>query len=427
MVTSEPINVPLGTSDWRRVLSKEPYVYVRNRYFEKNPTNLEGETALLSRPGLRKLVQLGGQGPVRQVYTQPGTFDESIFAMSYDTLYKVKPDLTVTSIGAGVFTQVNSTPSFVATGNIEAIPEYLFIAEGGVLWVYLDDGYARGLLQATGAIVNTDVVRLGSMYYQWTNASVDAGTPAGTSGNPWLVALGINNTEALDNLFHAINATGTAGTTYSTALTKNVEATAYSRTPTTLVARAIEPGIVGNVIATTETGGAIAWGDTTLEDGGTPSLTQVPVPDDVGVVSLGYVASYVIVVIAQGNDVNGRFYWIEPGETTIDPLNFATAERSPDPIHSVRVVGDQFWLLGSNSTEVWYPTGNQDTPFQRVQGRLFDRGIWQGTDVQIKDFVILVDTDGVVYKIGSSPEPISDHSIEERIRNAMVEQVRSGS
>lgn len=428
MVQNEPINVPLGTSDWRRVLSKEPYINVRNRYFEKNPTNLEGETALFSRPGLRKLVQLGGQGPVRQVYTQPGTFDESIFAMSYDTLYKVKPDLTVTAIGPGVFTQVNSTPSFVATGNIGTeIPEYLFIAEGGVLWLYLDNGYARGQLQATGAIANTDVVRIDAMYYQWTNASVNAGTPAGTAGNPWLVALGTNNTEALDNLFHAVNMTGTAGTTYSTALTKNLPVTAYSRTPTTLVVRAVDPGIAGNAIVTTDTGANIGWGAGTLTNGGNPSLTQVPVPDDVGVVSLGYVASYVIVVIAQGNDVNGRFYWIEPGETTIDPLNFATAEKSPDPVHSVRVVGDQFWLLGSNSTEVWYPTGVQAAPFQRVQGRLFERGIWQGTDVQIKDFVVLVDTDGVVYKIGSSPEPISDHSIEERIRNAMVKQVRSGS
>ena len=51
----------------------------------------------------------------------------------------------------------------------------------------------------------------------------------------------------------------------------------------------------------------------------------------------GMFANYAVV---QGADKNGRFYWIEPGEHVIDPLNFATAERLPDPVLSVRAVGD---------------------------------------------------------------------------------------
>lgn len=424
MANIEPIKVPIGTTDWRRSLAKEPNILVRNRFYEPNPTNQEEEFSFISRPGLKKLLEVD-TGPVRQIYSQPGSFDGDLFVMSNETLYRIDSDLSNTAIGPGYFANLTSTPTMVATGNINEIPEYLFIAEGGTLWVYLENGYATGQLQASGAIANTDTIQVGTMYYRWTNGSVDAGSPAGTSGNPWLVALGMNNTQAIDNMYHAINDTGTEGTTYSTALVVNDLATASARTPTDLIVRAKVYGVVGNSIATTETGANILWGGTTLSGGGSPSLTQVVVPDDVGVVSLGYVASYVIVVIAQGFDVNGRFYWIEPGEVTIDPLNFATAERSPDPIHSVRVVGDQFWLLGSNSTEVWYPTGNQDAPFQRVQGRLFDRGIWQGTDVQIKDFVMVVDTDGVVYQIGSSPERVSDNSIEERIRVAMNEQIRN--
>ena len=156
------------------------------------------------------------------------------------------------------------------------------------------------------------------------------------------------------------------------------------------------------------------------------TLTQVAVPDDAGVISVGMIANFVIVVIAQGYGMNGRFYWIEPGDTTIDPLNFATAERSPDPLWNVTIVGDQFWLPGTNTNEVWYPTGNPDAPFLRVQGRLFDRGIWEGTAVQVKDTLVLVDTDGIVYAVGAGPQRISTSGIEERIRRAMVAQKIGG-
>lgn len=152
------------------------------------------------------------------------------------------------------------------------------------------------------------------------------------------------------------------------------------------------------------------------------TFSAVVTPDDVGISDVCYTSDYVIVIPAQGQGINGRFFWINPGETTIDPLNFATAERSPDSIVQVIAVGDQFWLLGTNSTEVWYPTGDQAAPFQRVQGRLFDRGVWGGTAVQVKDAVILVSPDGRVYSIDSGPTPISTPAIEEQIRNAIRAQ-----
>jgi hypothetical protein len=126
--------------------------------------------------------------------------------------------------------------------------------------------------------------------------------------------------------------------------------------------------------------------------------------------------------------VNGRYYWLEPGELIIDPLNFATAERAPDPAWSARVVGDQFWLLGSSSVEPWYLTGNDAAPFARQQARVFDRGVWEGSDAQVKDVVLVVDrTDGAVYAItGGGPRRVSDSSVEERVRKAMMEQKKAG-
>ena len=103
-------------------------------------------------------------------------------------------------------------------------------------------------------------------------------------------------------------------------------------TATSLTVEAREAGTAGNAIVTTVIAGAgLSWGAATLQDGGVPTFRQVAVPDDVGIISVGYIAGFVICVVAQGYDANGRFYWIEPGFTTIDALNFATAERAPGP------------------------------------------------------------------------------------------------
>jgi hypothetical protein len=160
----------------------------------------------------------------------------------------------------------------------------------------------------------------------------------------------------------------------------------------------------------------------TLTGGGAVSWTPVETPDDVGIIGLAYIASYVVVVPAQGQNINGRFYWINPGETTIDPLDFATAERAPDPISGVVVFGDQFWLPGSNTTEAWYFTGNIDQPVLRVQGVVFDRGAWEGTAIQVKDSMIIVDNEGAVFQIQGGAKRISRPDVEERIREAIQYQ-----
>jgi hypothetical protein len=239
------------------------------------------------------------------------------------------------------------------------------------------------------------------------------------------VALGASTAEAWENFYAALGATGTAGTQYSTALTENASVATLSFTSISVSVRAADYGSTGNLIATTETGAGIGWTAATLTGGGSPSLTQIATPDDIGVIRLGYIASYVVVVPAQGQGVNGRFYWIRPGETTIDPLDFATAERAPDPIHDVIVFGDQFWLPGTSTTEVWYFTGDPDAPVLRMQGVVFDRGTWEGTAIQVKDSMIIVDNLGSVYQISGSAKKISRPDIEERIRQSIAAQAAS--
>jgi hypothetical protein len=407
------MRIPLGRSDFLRSIAETPAIQLLNRYFESDPTNQEDQVALLTRPALRKWIELD-TSPVRGLYSQPGSFNEALFAVGGDTVYSIAQDETVTSIGT--LTSDSGAVSMAATDT------YLFIADGEALHFYTTNAFSQGTLTATGAISSGVQVRIGAMYYQFTSGDVDAGAPAGTSGSPWLVALGSQLSTSLHNLFDAIANTGEAGTDYSTALTASSEVAPASVSSTALVVRAISPGSGANSIATTETGATLSWGAATLAGGGATTFSTVTVPDNDGIVSVGVIASFTICVVAQGQGKNGRFYWIEPGETIIDPLNFATAERSPDPVWEVKVVGDQFWLPGSSTNEVWYPTGDPLAPFVRQQGRLFDKGIWEGTIIQIKDSVMAVGTDGVVYQIADVPQGVSPPGITQRIREAISAQ-----
>ena len=153
------------------------------------------------------------------------------------------------------------------------------------------------------------------------------------------------------------------------------------------------------------------------------STSVITTPDDIGIFDVVTIASYVICIPVQEDEFLGRFYWIEPGEITIDSLNFATAETYPDAVMGVKRLGDNFWLPGERSTEVWYVTGDATAPMSRVQGVVFDRGTWEATAVSIKEELMLVDGDGGVFRgNGRGFQRISNPGIEEEIRRAISNQ-----
>jgi hypothetical protein len=410
------MDIPLAKSDYFRGVAKEAQILMRNRYFEQNPVLTATQAALLARMGMRRYMFIG-QGPIRGLYSQPGSFSDALFVVSGETLYRVDRNGVQTVIGIVPGSNPNTTVKMAATSNIGETPAYLFVAGGSTLMLYMEDGYAIGTI--SGSPANGNVVRIGGTYYQFTNASVNAGAPAGTVANPWLVALGVSDATAWTNFFDAIGNQGTPGTQYSTALVINPDVIGTNNTGGAVSVRSKFLGALGNATITTETGGAIAWGAGTLTGGGGSTWTPVETPDDVGIIDLGYIASYVVAVPAQGQGINGRFFWIDPGETVIDPLDFATAERAPDPISGVAVFGDNFWLPGQNTTEVWGFTGNDDSPVTRVQGVVFDRGSWEGTAIQVKDSMIVVDDLGGVFQIQGGAKRISRPDIEQQIREAI--------
>lgn len=125
----------------------------------------------------------------------------------------------------------------------------------------------------------------------------------------------------------------------------------------------------------------------------------------------------------------GRVYWSDITDQTdviFDPLDFATAESAPDDLFSLKVIGDELWLFGRLSTEVWQPTGNAAAPFQRIDGRVFSIGVTARdtvvkSNIEGRDTVIWLGTDRAVYMTAPNPTKISDASIDEKLRRITVD------
>lgn len=116
---------------------------------------------------------------------------------------------------------------------------------------------------------------------------------------------------------------------------------------------------------------------------------------------------------------NGRFYWIVPGETAIQPLNYATAESLPDGGVALRRLGDEFWIFGTENVEVWQATGDLNAPFQRAAGRNFERGcLYRDAVRRFDNTLVWIGDDCQVYRASAVPQVISDPGISDRIRKA---------
>lgn len=418
--------IPLANSDNPRLAAREAQVLLRNRYVEQNSVLSDNSPSFISRPGLRYFLQLnGGTGPVRAIFQEAGAFSDDLFAVAYNSLFRVKAADGTSSLISDQLSggDVNNAVRLAATGDIGTIPPRLWIADGVTLFLYTEDGFAHGTLTLSSQAADGDIVQVGSVYYRLTASAgaLDTGSPAGTSGNPWRVLIGpASIIQTTTNLFNAINATGTPGTDYSTALTTaNADAIATDATANALYVRAVAASSMGNSVVTTETGANMAWGGGTLSGGGSAGIIPVVVPDDLGVQDICVIGGYVIVIPAQGQGVNGRFYWIRPGETVIDPLDYATAERSPDPIFQCVVFNDSFWLAGQSTTEVWYLTGDDLAPVLRQQGIVFDRGTIPGGTCKVKDSLVMIDPDGGVFQIQGAAKRISTPAIENVLRVAI--------
>ena len=147
----------------------------------------------------------------------------------------------------------------------------------------------------------------------------------------------------------------------------------------------------------------------------TNEFKQITDIDFPGAVTVGYLDGYFVF-----NEPNSQRVWVTQllDGTSIDPLDFASAEGSPDGLVAINVDHREAWLFGTDSVEVWYDSGSPDFPLTRIQGAFNEIGcvaafsiakldnslFWLGTDARGQ---------GIVYKAnGYTGQRVSTHAIE---------------
>lgn len=123
-------------------------------------------------------------------------------------------------------------------------------------------------------------------------------------------------------------------------------------------------------IAGNEGGIMVAAGSTMRHYNGT-TLSDVLFPDGVGVAKVISGAGRFIAL----REDTGKFYWTPILSSTIDPLDFATAENQPDRAKDALFIDDILMIFGTETVEFWPNTGDGDLPFQPLEGRVIEKGI----------------------------------------------------
>lgn len=405
----QPQPLPLGVGAYQRQYGKMPEIKLVNRFFESNPTNQVDGVALLSRPGSIDLDAFG-EGPIRNIFAQEGTFNGAAFIVSNHTLFRYDKDGTKLALAGTI--AGDGTPSMAGTD------QFLFIADGQFLQFYDGTGSrAQGVLTVTGAISNGQTVTLNGIVYTFNTVLGGAGS----------VLIGASIEEALQNLADAVNSVPeTVGIAYGSGTVENTFiASEWSPQPGVapgsfdLTFYARTGGVTGNSYTTTETLANGSFTGGTLSGGVGDAISGIPTPDDVAIVSLCVLGGFTLCLVANSQ----RIYFIRPGEFLIDPLDFFESESLPDEGVSLMTIGDQFWCFNKQSTDAFYLSGDGEAPFAQFQGRSFTKGALEGTAVRLDPEVVVVGHDGIVYAVGGSGQQrISNHGIEERIRKARKQE-----
>ena len=118
-----------------------------------------------------------------------------------------------------------------------------------------------------------------------------------------------------------------------------------------------------------------------------------------------------------------KFQWSNLYDGMIwDPLDFASAEGSPDNLVTLVTDHREIWLFGTRSTEVFYNAGDTQT-FDRIQGTFLEYGcVSPYTPMKVNNAIIWLSTgvngSGIVMKTSVyQAVRISNHAIEASIQS----------
>lgn len=436
-------SIPLGRSAYER--AQLPPITLKNMYYEKTPANLEDEVALFPRPVLKQfaVVDVGASSiaPTMTSNTTPTGY--VAFASSeFDSRYAAWKAFNGVSGSTERWASSTATfpqhvgltfPSEVTCGGYAVqVTDYApglsqspksWTIEGsndGSTWVVVDTqddvpnwesgevrtyalagpvDYSRFRMVITANQGSTTAVSVEQLTFSAVPPEAGDGPINGLYRKGGVIGGSILALRE-DQLYRVVQ-TGVPGVGAAT-LIGTVEGSGLRMTA---------EGNLTTVVLTT--------GSKLYSTNGT-SLTAISMPDSRNAFSVDALNNYFLVASDEG-----RFYWSAIGGTTFDALDYAEAESQPDGLMTLKVVGDELWLFGRLSVEVWQPTGDLDLPFQRIGGRIFGIGITardtcQKFNVGGLDTVCWLGTDRRVYRTNPNPVRISDDSLEEKLRRVEV-------
>lgn len=148
-------------------------------------------------------------------------------------------------------------------------------------------------------------------------------------------------------------------------------------------------------------------------------LVEITDEDFAGAVQVTYMYGLFIF-----NQPNSQTFWITGYDgTEINPLEFASAEISPDTIQAIIANHTELWIFGTNSIEVWYYNADVNFPFAPIQGAYNEIGCAAGFSVaKLDNTLYWLGQDargfGIVYRArGYNAERVSTHAIEYAIQS----------
>ena len=129
---------------------------------------------------------------------------------------------------------------------------------------------------------------------------------------------------------------------------------------------------------------------------------------------------------------SGRFGWSNVGDgTTLDALDFATAESSPDNLEALIVTNGQVFLPGLDGSEIWTNVGGDET-FARNGSAVIEAGTTAPYSVRRLDNSIFwvgsseQTGQGVVFRLnGYTPVRISTQWVEEKLAGIDLSEARA--
>jgi hypothetical protein len=152
--------------------------------------------------------------------------------------------------------------------------------------------------------------------------------------------------------------------------------------------------------------------------------TPIVMPSGELVDDAEYINGYFILVCRSSQ----RWYYLAPGDVNPDPLSFFSCETSADNLVGVKRLVDELWFFGQDSIEIWQLTGDLDAPFALIPGRLYGKGCASRDTIQELDNTLFwIGADLIGYRADTTPQRISTHTIEERLKIAAAASTSAGS